>query len=428
MKTEIKKAEGKYIIDLIFSKEEFEKEQDAVCKATAGRFKVQGFRPGKAPRTVIEKQYGADVFAEEAINKILTREFTRVLGENPHIKPVDRPEIEQKDKPMEDLHFILTVDVEPEFNVGKYTGLDVKCGEANVADVEIEDFLKEQVKMRARQVPAENGHKIAKGDVVVIDFVGSVDGVEFAGGKAEGHELEIGSKSFIDTFEDQLIGKTLGEHVDVNVTFPEKYHAENLAGKKALFVVDIKAILKREFAKIDDSFAKEASEFDNLADWKKDIREKLVESAKARVETEAKNELLKLIIEGTKVNIPEKMIDRKFAEIMEDMEKQLGQQGATVEMYAQHMNMSVDKIMETQRENAVRSVKARLVLDAIIAKEKVEVTDADVKVKVDEIVAKYGKDAAKQLKDPAQLEWIREDLRFEKLMTWLMKNNKIDLK
>lgn len=425
METEIKKAEGKYIIDLIFSKQEFEKEQDAVYKATAGRFKVQGFRPGKAPRSVIEKQYGEDVFTEEAINKMLSREFARVLGENPHIKPIDRPGIEQKKGHTENLHFKVVVDVEPEFTVGKYTGLDIKCSEAKVADVEIDDFLKEQVKMRARQIPAEKGHKITNGDVVVIDFVGSVDGVEFAGGKADGHELEIGSKSFIDTFEDQLVGKAVGERVNVNVMFPEKYHAENLAGKKALFVVDIKAVLIREFAKIDDNFAKEASEFDNLETWKKDIRAKLIESAKARVETEAKNELLKLIIEGTKIEIPEKMIDRKLAEIMEDMEGQLAQQGATVEMYAQHMNMSVDKIMETQRENAARSVKARLVLDAIIAKEKVTVTDTDVKAKVDEIVAKYGKDAAKQFKDPAQLEWIREDLRFEKLMAWLMKNNKL---
>lgn len=425
MKTEIKKGDGKYTIDLVFSNEEFEKEQNDVYKASAGRFKIQGFRPGKAPRSVIEKQYGKDVFAEDAINQMLSREFARVLRDNPNIRPVDRPDIEQKDSTGDELHFVLVVDIEPEFTLPKYTGLEIKRGEAKVADVEIDDFLREQAKIRSRQVPAEKGHKIVKGDIAVIDFAGSVDGVPFDGGKAEGHELEIGSNSFIDTFEDQLIGKTVGECVNVNVTFPTKYHAENLAGKKALFVVTIKAVSRRELAKIDDNFAKEASEFNNLADWKKDIRAKLEESAKSRVDTEVKNQLLKLIIEGAKFNIPEKMIGRKMAEIMEDMEKQLAQQGATIEMYAKHVNMTVDKIMETQRENAVRSVRARLVLDAIIEKEKITVTDADLKAKIDDMTAKFGKGVAKQLKDPAQLEWIREDMRFEKLMAWLMKNNKI---
>lgn len=423
METKIEKLKNQYKVKLTLTKEEWEKELAAAYTATAGKFKVQGFRQGKAPRGVIEKNYGANVFFEEAVQKFLSREYVRVIKENPKIKPIDFPNTEVKE---DGTQFTLTIDIEPEFALPKYTGLEVKQKEAIVAAGEVDDFLATQAKMRSRQVAADKGHKLVKGDVAVIDFVGSVDGVEFDGGKADNHELEIGSNSFIDTFEEQLIGKKVGDRVEVNVKFPEKYHAENLAGKKALFIVNIKNSLKREVPEINDAFAKEASEFDNLADWKKDIKLMLEKNAKARIETEVKNELLKLIIEGAKIDIPEKMIDMKYAEIMEDMEMQLGQQGATVEMYAQHMNLTMEKIEEMQRANAERGVKARLVLDAIMDKEKIEVSDEEVKAKIDEIASKYDADAAKKFKkDATKLPWIREELRFEKFIAWLMKNNKI---
>ena len=425
METKIEKAKGQYKIKMTLSKAEWDKEVQKAYEATAGKYKVQGFRPGKAPRGVIEKNYGEGVFVEDAMNKLLSREYSKVLKENPAIKPIDRPEINVSD---DFLEIKIAVDVEPEFTLGKYTGLQVKrgVGAGAVTDKEVEIVLADQAKVRSRQVAADKGHKIANGDIAVINFVGSVDGVEFEGGKADKFELEIGSHSFIDTFEEQLVGKAVGESVNVNVKFPEKYHAVNLAGKAALFVVDITNILRKEIPAIDDAFAKEASEFDNLADWKKGIRAKLEESAKARAESETKNELLKLIIEGTKMEIPVKMIDMKLAEIMHDMEQQLAQQGATVEMYAAQMNMPMDKLMETQRTNAERTVRARLVLDAIIAKEGIEVSDDDVKAKIEEISEKYNKDAAKIFKkDAAQLEMLREDLRFEKLMGWLMEKNKV---
>lgn len=440
METKIKRTGDKYVITLELPYVEWTKEQDAAFRALAGKFKIQGFRPGKAPRSVIEKQYGADIFTDEARKRLLSRAYSEVLNENPQIKPIDSPEIEELERKEcenensdatvgEDdaISFTITVDVEPEVTPGKYTGIKIKKSDAKVGDVEIDDFLATQAKMRSRQIAADSGHKIAVGDTAVIDFAGSVDGEEFDGGTAAGHNLEIGSNSFIDNFEDQLVGHCVGERVEVNVTFPEKYHAENLSGKKALFVVDIKNILRREIPEISDTFAKEASEFDNLADWKADIRNRLNESALARVESEVKNELLKKIIEASNVEIPEKMIQMKLAEIMEDMEAQLAHQGATIEMYAEYMKMPIDKLMETQRENAVRGVKARLVLNAIIARENIEVTEDELAAKIDEIAAQYDKDAAKKFKnDAARLEWLREDLRFEKLMKWLLDNNAIN--
>ena len=425
METKIEKLKGKYKVKLTLKKDEWEKEIQKTYEATAGKYKVQGFRPGKAPRGVIEKTYGEGVFIEDAMNKLLSREYQRVLAENPAIKPIDRPEIDVSD----DFSVIdIVIDVEPEFTLGKYKGLQVKRNVIPVTEKDVETLLGDQAKMRSRQIAADKGHKIVKGDVAVINFVGSVDGVEFEGGKGDKFELEIGSNQFIDTFEEQLVGKTIGERVNVNVKFPEKYHAANLAGKKALFVVDITNILRREVPEINDAFAKEASEFDNLADFKKDIRTKLEESAKARAESEVKNELLKLIIEGVKIEIPKKMVDMKLAEIMQDMEQQLAQQGATVEMYCQQMNMPMEKLMETQRANAERTVRARLVLDSIIAKEGIQVSDEELKEKIDEICAKYSHDkgAVKKFKeDVVRLEMLREDLRFEKLITWLMENNVI---
>ena len=423
MQTKIEKLKSQYKIILIQSKDDWDKEIQKAYEATASKYKVQGFRPGKAPRGVIEKTYGEGVFVEDAMNKLLSREYSRILQENPAIKPIDRPEVNVKDDFSE---IKIVIDVEPEFTLAKYTGHQVKRQIKAVTEKDVEKMLDDQAKMRSRQIAADKGYKLAKGDVAVINFVGSVVGVEFEGGKADNHELEIGSNSFIDTFEEQLVGKTMGDNVKVNVKFPEKYHADNLAGKKALFVVDIKNILRREFPVIDDTFAKEASEFNNLADWKNDIKVKLEESAKARADSEVKNELLKIIIEGHKIDIPKKMIDQKLGEIMQDMEQQLAQQGATVEMYAKHMNIPMEELMKTQMANAERSVLARLVLDAITAKEKIEVTEEEVKAKLEEISARLDKDAIKQIKkSAAHLEYIREDLRLEKLVKWLLENNKV---
>jgi len=426
METKIKREGNKYVVNLEVARDEWDKEQDAAFRSISGKFRVQGFRPGKAPRSVVEKQYGADVFAEEAMNRLLSRVYARILSENPNIRPIDRPDIDLKgDTKDGGVGFVISVDVQPEFTLGQYTDIEIKKGVATVADGEVDDFLATQSKMRMRQIATGKEHKIANGDIAVIDFTGSIGGVEFDGGKGVNHELEIGSKSFIDGFEEQLVGHSDGDHVEVNVTFPEKYHAENLAGKEALFVVDIKNVLRREFPEINDVFAKEASEFDNLSDWKNDIRRKLEVNAIARVESEVRNELLKQIIEGTKVDIPEKMIQMKLGEIMEDMRMQLAQQGATIEMYAQYIKQPVEKIMESQRENAVKATKAHLVLNAIIAKEAIEVTDQEINSKVDEIAAQYDPKAAKKFKDATNLEYIREDLRFEKLIKWLLANNNI---
>ena len=280
-------------MEFTFGKTEYDRALEAAYNANAAKYSVQGFRKGKASRAIIEKNYG-DVFSEPAVNELFSGAYFDILTADKDIRPIDRPNVDIKKKDG-GVVITATIDVEPKFTLGKYTGLEVKRAEIKVTDKDVDEYLTRVAQSRARQLSAAKDYKIQNGDIAVIDFVGSVNGKEFEGGAAKKHELEIGSHSFIDTFEEQLVGKKIGDKPDVTVTFPKDYHAKELAGAKAVFKVDIRNVLIKELPAIDDTLAKEASEFSTLAEFRADIKTRLEKQAASECAHIDENNLFKTV-------------------------------------------------------------------------------------------------------------------------------------
>ena len=391
----------------------WEAELDKAYKANAGKYKVQGFRHGKAPRGVIEKNYGTDVFVNPALQEIMSRGYSEILKSDPKIKPIDYPTIDYK---ITDTDITITgsVLVEPEFTLGKYTGHKIKKTVAPITDKDVDAYLTKMQENRAKTVEAKSDYKAKIGDVCVIDFVGSVDGVEFPGGKAENYDLELGSNSFIDTFEKQLEGSKTGDSKDVLVTFPKEYHAKELAGKQAKFAVKVNKILAKELPKLDDEFAKESSEFDTMAKWREGIKKQLTDQAENAADANAENELVKTIVEGTKIDIPQRMIDGSTNASLHEMEMRLFQSGITMDQYLQYTNFTMENLREQHAKQAEANVKTRLVFDAIIEKENLFVTDEEIK------------DRVNNKTKPDEVRMIKQDLVLTKLLNFLKEKNTIE--
>jgi len=422
MNYNIEKKKDSFEIKMTFTGGEWDDALNKAYKKGAGRFKVPGFRGGKVPRKVIENNYGETIFHEDGISELFLPAYNKVMSENDHINPIDYPSIDFNFIE-EGIEIIAIIDILPEFKIGKYTGLEVQKAELKVAEKEVDNYLEQLRKSRARQVDAKDGHKIVNGDVATIDFVGSVDGVEFPGGRGENYELEIGSNSFIDTFESQLIGKRVGDVVNVNVTFPKQYHAEELAGKPALFVVTINKIMQKELPTLDDAFAKDVSEFETMAEFKADSKKRIEDKAKKEVEQENENRLIKKVVEQTKLELPEKMVERQLDHMLDMMASRLAQQGLSMEMYAQYTGTSIDTIRDQQRGEAENVIRTRLIIDEIVRKEKIEVTDKEIDAKIDELVAATGgKKSGFSTKE--RMDYLRQDIRFSKVVDFLTKNNK----
>ena len=350
-----------------FTAAEIDAASEQVYKQSAAKYKVEGFREGKAPRKMIESQYG-EVFFESALNKLFSDAYNKYLDENPTIRPVSDPEVDAKEG-NGGIEFVATITCQDEFTLGKYKGLEIKKHEIKITDKEVDAFLTKLAGERAREVASEKSHKIEKGNIAVIDFEGFTDGKAFDGGKASNHELEIGSKSFIDTFEDQLIGKSIGDKIDVNVTFPKEYHAENLAGKPALFKVTINNILIKQIPAIDDALAKESSEFNTLAEFKADIKKRLEKQAQIEADHINEEAILAEVVKQTKVEPHPKLVDRQFYGMMQELQYKLSQSGISLDMYAAYNGMSLEDFQKRQREFAQMGAKTGLVLEAIGQKE-----------------------------------------------------------
>lgn len=357
------KQKNQATVVMTFNKEEWENAIESAYKKNAGKYKVAGFRAGKAPRKMVEQQYGAGIFVEDAIQDLFANNF------GDELKLIDYPHIDFEFTADGGLKLTAKCDVEPEVTLGQYTGLEIKKTEVKVGDKEVNDYLGRLQATRAKQVAADKEHAVANGDIAVIDFKGSVDGKYFEGGTAKNYELEIGSHSFIDNFEDQLVGMKMGESRDVNVTFPANYHVEDLKNAKAKFEVTLHNIMIKEMPALDDEFAKEVSEFDNMKDFKADILKKLTEQATKQAEYADEEKLFEKIMDNAKVEIPDKMIHDYAHAMIHDMEHKLAAQGASLEMYAQFMGTTVEKIHDEQHEIAAKQVKMRLVMDAIVEKE-----------------------------------------------------------
>ena len=360
------------------SADEFEKGIEKAYRKNVGKINIQGFRKGKAPRKIIERYYGAEIFYEDAVNIVLPDAYDNAVKEN-NIFPVDQPEIDIKGEieKGKDIIFTAKVTVKPEFELGEYKGVKAQKVTSRVLKKDIEAELEKKREMNSRMVPVED-RPVEKDDVANIDFEGFCDGIPFDGGKGEGFDLTIGSGQFIPGFEEQLIGKNIGDEVDVNVTFPEEYHAEELKGKPALFKVKINSIKVKELPELDDEFAKDVSEFDTLEDLKKDIKEKLSKAGKENAAHKTEENVINAVCDATEIDIPDAMINSQIDKMLRDFDMNMRYQGLNLEQYLKYTGMTVDKMREQFKDDAAKNVKTSLVLEKICEAEGIDASEDEI--------------------------------------------------
>ncbi|MBU5425792.1 trigger factor [Tissierella pigra] len=383
-----KKESNKVSFTIEIPEVDFEKATQEAYIKNRSRFNIPGFRKGKVPRKIIELNYGPEFFYEEAINLILPEAYNNAVEEL-KLEPVDQPEVDideiEKGKP---IVVKIEVVVKPEVNIGDYKSIEIEKIEYNVTDDNITEELKSVQEMNGRIIDVED-RAVTTGDILNIDYKGFVGEEQFQGGTAEAQELEIGSGRFIPGFEEQLVGKNKGEEVDVVVTFPEEYHAEELKGKEAIFKVKINEIKEKELPELDDEFAKDVSEFDTLEEYKNDIKEKLEKEFKEKEEVENENNLIEKVIESCEVDIPEAMIDTQLQNELSDFDYRMRTQGINLEQYLQITNSTIDSLKEQLRPMAAQRVKGDLVLEAIAKAENITVTEEDIDKELEKMADSY---------------------------------------
>ena len=380
--------------------EEFAKAMKEAYNKQKGKISVQGFRKGKVPMAYLEKVYGPEMFYEDAANIILPKAYEDAAKESElEITSAPKIDVTQMEKGKSFI-FTAEVAVKPAVTLGEYKGLEVPKTEIEVT---VED------------------RPVMDKDIVNIDYAGSIDGVAFDGGTAEGQPLEIGSHSFIDNFEEQLIGHNIGEEVDVHVTFPEEYHAEDLAGKPALFKVKINGIKAKELPVIDDDFAQDVSEFDTLDEFKADIRKKLTEKKEAAAKTDKENAVVDKAIENAEMDIPQPMIDSQADQMADEFAQRIQYQGLTLDQYFQFTGMTREKMLEDLQPQAKKAIQTRLVLEAIVEAEKIEASDEDLDEELSKMASMYQMelDQVKSILGDAQKDAMRKDIAVQKAVTFL---------
>ena len=405
--------------------EEVEKALQAAYMKEKNKISIPGFRKGKVPRAMIEKMYGAAVFYEEAANILIQDNYAAAMEESKE-DIVSRPTIDivqiESGKP-----FIFTAEVavRPEVTLGKYKGVQVTKIDTTVTDEEVEAALEKEQQKNSRTVTVTD-RPVANGDTAVIDFEGFVDGIAFEGGKGENHPLEIGSHSFIDTFEVQLVGHNAGDEVEVNVTFPEKYQAADLAGKPAVFKVMINEIKAKELPELNDEFASEVSEFDTLAEYKEDLRKHLEVEKENEAKRTKEDEAIKKIIDKSTMEIPEAMIETQCENMINEFAQRIAQSGLSMEQYMQFSGMTIDGLKEQVRPEAETRIKSSLVLEQIAKEENIEVSEDEINAEVEKMAAQYGMEAdkLKEYLGDAEKESIKRDLSVTKAVDLIMENVK----
>ena len=427
MKAELIKKEGnKVTFNLTVDNDKFEAAVNKAYNKNKGKFNVQGFRKGKAPRKLIEAQYGKEVFYNDAIDLILPEVYPQAL-DTLNIDPIDRPALDVQEISKDNgLVMLIEVEVKPEFELGNYKGIEISKVENTVTDEDVEARLQEMVNRNARLVSVED-RTIENGDTAVIDFEGFENGVAFEGGKGENHNLVIGSNSFIPGFEDQLVGKKAGEEVEVNVTFPEQYHAENLAGKPAVFKVKINDVKVKEVPALDDEFAKDTTEFETLAELRADVKVKAEEEAKNRADAEMRNTLVEKVAENTEVEVPNAMVETQIDNMIMELNYQLQYQGLNLQQLLQMTGRSIEELRNERREDAARLVKSSLVLEAIAKAEGIEVSEEELTEELEKMASMYRMEV-EQLKSSLRetdLEDIKGQLKIRKTIDLLLENAKL---
>ena len=395
-------------------------------KKNKGRFNIPGFRKGKAPFEMIKKMYGVGVFYEDAVNEVIDATYPKAAEES-GLEIVSRPSISVDE--LEDgkpVVYSAVVAVKPEVTLGEYKGVEVQRVKADVLDEDIESEINSVREKNSRLITVED-RGVEDKDHVTIDFDGYVDGKRFDGGKSEDYPLVIGSHTFIDTFEEQLIGKKTGEECEVNVTFPENYHVEDLKGKPAVFKVTIKEIQRKELPEVNDEFASEVSDFDTLEEYKKDLREKLSKEKQRAAATENENRVVDKVVENASMEIPEAMIEEQVREMLNDYARRMQSQGLDLQQYLKYTGMTLDQMKEQARPDAEKRIRTRLVLEAVAQAENIQISDE----KVDEEVAKMAEaykmeaDKIKGFMGEAEIASMKEDLAVQEAVDFLVAEAKL---
>ena len=394
---------------------------DKAYKKSRNKIAMPGFRKGKAPRAMIEKMYGAEIFFEDAANILVPDAYEDAAKES-GLEIVSQPEIavEQIEKGQPFI-FTATVAVKPEVTLGEYKGIEVESKEAEVTDEEIEEEINKVRENNSRMITIED-RAVEDGDTVTIDFDGYVDGKQFEGGMAEDYSLVIGSHTFIDNFEEQLIGKNIGDDVEVNVTFPDQYQAEELRNKEALFKVKINGIKMKELPDADDEFAQEVSDFDTLDEYKEDLRKKLLENKEAALKREKEEEVVGAIIENAQMDIPDPMVNAQTQQMTQEFAQRLQSQGLSLEQYMQLTGMTPQKMLEELKPQALKRIQSRLVLEAVVAAENIEASEEDFDKEIENMAEMYNMEADKlrDLVGEDEKEQIRMDIAVQKAVDFVV--------
>ena len=426
MSVKIEKTKNNNELKLEFTIEakKFDEGMKKVYAKSAKYINIPGFRKGKAPMAIVEKHYGPEIFYEDTFNEIVPEEYERELKEN-NIEAVSRPEIEVKQMGKgQDLIFTAVVQTKPEVKLGKYKGIQLNKVEYTVSEEDINHELGHMAERNSRLVTVED-RPVEDGDITVIDFEGFVDGVAFEGGKAENHELTIGSKTFIPGFEDQIIGMKIDEERDINVKFPDEYFSEELKGKDAVFKVKLHEIKKKELPELNDDFAKDTSEFDTLDELKASIKEKLEHENEHKAKYEMEDAAIKAVVETVEVEIPSGMVETELENMIKDMETRMSYQGIRMEQYLQMMGKTMEEFKKENEEQAKTSVKTRLTLEAIVKAENIEASEEEINAKVEEMSAMYGKTAEELKANEQFVTYVKDSLKNEAVIKFLLDNAKI---
>ena len=414
-------------LEITIEAEKFDNAMKKVYFQNAKYFNIPGFRKGKAPMNIVEKYYGAQIFYEDAFNEVATEAYDEALEAN-KIDAVSRPvvDIKQMEKG-KDVIFTAVVQTKPEVELGKYKGIEIPKVEYKVEEKDIEHELGHMQEHNSRLITVDD-RALENGDIATIDFEGFVDGVAFDGGKAEGHELEIGSGSFIPGFEDQVVGMKIDEEREIKVTFPKEYFSKDLAGKEAMFKVKLHEIKRKELPELDDEFAKDVSEFDTLAELKASIKEKIEKNNEQRQKYETEDLAIKAVCGDVKVDIPSGMVEFEVENMMKDFEQRLSYQGLNLDQYLKMIGKTEEKMKKEYEPQAIEAIKSRLVLEAIIKAEKIEASEDEIKAKMEEMAKNYGKKVEEISENENLKRYLKEGIESEKALEFIVSNAKFTAK
>ena len=418
----LEKSQVKFVFDV--DAETFGKAVDEAYAKTKHKYAIAGFRKGHVPKKVIEGIYGKEVFFEDAMDIVIPEAYSEALGKEKDVDVVAQPELTSFDfKEDGGATFTLIVTVKPDVKLGKYKGLSIEKKVEKVTAKQVDAAVEEAREKQARIVEKDDASQ--NGDIVNIDFAGSVGGVKFDGGSAESYDLELGSGSFIPGFEEQLVGVKAGEKKDVKVTFPEDYHADELKGKEAVFECTVNAVKKKELPALDDEFVKEISEFDTLAEYKADVKNKLMKDAEDRADREFEDALVQAVVDNAEVEVPEAMIMQEAEDMVNEFEYRLSYQGIKLDDYLKYVNITKEQLLDEYKEQAAKSVKVRLVMEAVVKAEELKFEDKELDEKIADMAARSGQDVEtfKKGLGKEHFEYLANQVLSDKLMSLLKAEN-----